>query len=163
MKEKTGLAQRLQRGWPFFLVAGLVILADQISKYFIRTHMYLYQSIPQEGPFRLTYVFNTGASFGLFRGQTIPLMITAIIGIIALVLFFVYVPLQSKLLRVALGLQLGGAAGNLIDRVRLGGVTAFLAAGFWPVFNAADSAVVIGVGLLVLYFLISSSDKKKEA
>ncbi len=155
-KDKTTLLQRAQRGWPFFLAAALVIIVDQVTKFLIRSNMSLYQSIPAEGPFRLTYVFNTGASFGLFRGQTIPLLITAIIGIAALVLFFFYVPLESKLLRLALGLQLGGAAGNLIDRIRLGGVTDFLDAGFWPVFNAADSAVVIGVGLLVLFFLLPS-------
>ena len=155
-KNKTSLLQRIERGWPFFLVAALVIIVDQVTKALIRSHMSLYQSIPDEGPFRLTYVFNTGASFGLFRGQTIPLLITAIIGIAALVLFFFYVPLDSKLLRIALGLQLGGAAGNLIDRIRLGGVTDFLDAGFWPVFNAADSAVVIGVGLLLLFFLLPS-------
>ena len=160
-KQKSNLLQRLETGWPFFLVAVLVIIADQVSKSLIRSNMFLYESIPSDGIFRLTHVFNTGASFGLFQGQTVPLLITAVIGIIALVLFFFYVPLQSRLLKVALGLQLGGAAGNLVDRIRLGGVTDFFDVGFWPVFNVADSAVVIGVGLLVLAFLLPS--KKKEA
>ena len=141
---------------PLLLVSLLVIGADQLSKYLVRANMDLGQSIPSEGIVRLTYTTNTGGAFGLFANQTFLLTTAAVVGIAVLVIYLRYLPLGSTLLRLGLGLDLGGAVGNLIDRVRLGEVTDFIDVGFWPVFNLADSAIVVGTFLIVYYLLFAT-------
>jgi len=144
--------------WPikeltFFLVALIVVALDQVSKFFIRANMNLGQSIPEEGFFRITYGTNTGGVFGLFANQTFLITLTAIVGVAAILVYSRYPLFNRVLVRIALGLLLGGAVGNLIDRIRLGEVVDFIDVGAWPVFNLADSAVVIGVILIIYYFL----------
>ena len=150
----------------FSLVALLVIALDQISKFFIKANMSLGQSIPDEGLFRITYSTNEGMVFGLFANQTFLITLTAIVGIAAIIIYSRYPMFNHALVRVALGLMLGGAVGNLIDRIRLGEVTDFIDIGAWPVFNLADSAVVVGVVLVILYFLFIQGKgalKRKDA
>lgn len=146
----------MKRVLPLLLVSIVVIGADQFSKYLITATMELGQSIPTEGIIRLTYTTNTGGAFGLFANQTFLLTMIAFVGIAVLVLYLRYLPLDSRLLRLGLGLALGGAAGNLIDRVRLGEVTDFIDVGFWPIFNIADSAIVVGTFLIVYYLLFTA-------
>ena len=146
----------LARGLPLFLIALSVIGLDQLSKYLIRANMEMGQSIPREGPVGLHYTTNTGGAFGLFANQTFLLTMAAVIGIAVLVLYLRYLPPRSTLLKVGLGLDLGGAIGNLIDRLRLGAVTDFINIGAWPVFNLADSAIVVGTFLIVFYFLLTT-------
>ncbi len=148
---------------PFFLTAFLVTAADQLSKLWIRSNLATGESLPERGLFRLTHIHNSGAIFGLFQDQSLLLTITSLIGIIViplLVLFFSRrVPyLDNRLSRLALGLLLGGTAGNLVDRLSLGYVTDFIEIGIWPIFNIADSAVVVGVILFVYSLLRSSQD-----
>ncbi|MDP2951927.1 MAG: signal peptidase II [Chloroflexota bacterium] len=147
--------------WFFVLAAGLVLVADQATKFAVRAYLAPGQSIPGEGLVRLTHVMNRGASFGLFANQTIPLIITGAIGVLALLLYYRYLPTQNLLLKGGLGLELGGAAGNLIDRISLGYVTDFIDLAVWPVFNVADSAITVGVALLLYYFLFHSREKGK--
>lgn len=137
----------------FSLVALLVIALDQVSKTFIKANMTLGQSIPEEGFFRITYSTNEGMVFGIFANQTFLITLTAIVGIAAIIVYSRYPIFNQVLVRVALGLMLGGAVGNLIDRIRLGEVIDFIDVGAWPVFNMADSAVVVGVVLIIYYFL----------
>lgn len=144
--------------WPikeltFFLVALIVVALDQVSKFFIRANMNLGQSIPEEGFFRITYGTNTGGVFGLFANQAFLITLTAIVGVAAILVYSRYPLFNRVLVRIALGLLLGGAVGNLIDRIRLGEVVDFIDVGAWPVFNLADSAVVVGVILIIYYFL----------
>jgi signal peptidase II len=146
----------LARGLPLFLIALSVIGLDQLSKYLIRANMEMGQSIPREGPVGLHYTTNTGGAFGLFANQTFLLTMAAVIGIAVLVLYLRYLPPRSTLLKVGLGLDLGGTIGNLIDRLRLGAVTDFINIGAWPVFNLADSAIVVGTFLIVFYFLLTA-------
>ncbi len=163
-------ANRLQGKWQdvlFFLIALLVVAADQLSKVWIRSNLHAGQSILELGFFRLTYVHNTGAAFGLFQGKSFPLTIIASIGIVAILacaLFAYrrYPILDSKLGKSALGLILGGTAGNLIDRLNpnLKGVTDFIDIGIWPAFNIADSAIVVGV-IIFTYSLLSLARVKK--
>jgi signal peptidase II len=143
------------RALPLFLISLAVVAADQLTKYLVRAHMDLGQSIPHTGFVRLTYATNTGGADGLFGNQTFLLALAAI-AIVALVLYLRYLPPSSRLLKVALGLLLGGAVGNLIDRVRLGEVTDFIDVGAWPVFNLADSAIVVGTVLIVYYLLFEA-------
>ncbi|MBI4188716.1 MAG: signal peptidase II [Chloroflexi bacterium] len=138
----------------FALIALLVVMADQFSKLWIRSNLNVGQSIPPTGLFRLTYVRNTGAAFGLFQGQSLSLTLIALVGVgtMLLMAFFIYhrFPfLENRLSKLALGLILGGTIGNLTDRLRLGHVTDFIDIGMWPAFNIADSVIVIGVILFV--------------
>lgn len=136
--------------WFFFFTALLIAVADQLSKIWIRTNLAIGQPLPEMGFPRLTHVENTGAAFGLFQGQTFALTIASFIGVAAILLYAVlfyrrFPSLDNRLAWVGLSLVLGGTVGNLIDRLRLGYVTDFIDFGFWPVFNLADSAVVVGV------------------
>jgi signal peptidase II len=158
--------RRYIRELTFSLVALLVIALDQVSKFFIKANMNLGQSIPDEGLFRITYSTNEGMVFGLFANQTFLITLTAIVGIAAIIIYSRYPMFNHALVRVALGLMLGGAIGNLIDRIRLGEVTDFIDVGAWPVFNLADSAVVVGVVLVIFYLLFVQGKgalKRKDA
>ncbi|MCK5654283.1 MAG: signal peptidase II [Dehalococcoidia bacterium] len=137
----------------FFLIALIVVALDQVSKFFIRANMNLGESIPEEGFFRITYGTNTGGVFGLFANQAFLITLTAIVGVAAILVYSRYPQANRVLVRVALGLLLGGAVGNLIDRIRFGEVVDFIDVGAWPVFNVADSAVVVGVILIIYHFL----------
>ena len=129
------------------LVATL--LADQVTKGLIVLNMSPGQSVPDSGLLRFTYVTNTGSAFGLFPNQTLFLVLASFLGIGVLLVFYKTHPVNNSMLHASLGLQLGGAIGNLVDRVRLGYVVDFIDVGAWPVFNLADSAIMVGlVGLL---------------
>ncbi len=148
---------RLGNDLVFFVIAGLVVTLDQVTKHLVRANLALGESVPDEGPFRITYVTNTGAAFGILQGQTLFLMVTTFLGLAAILLYFLYPPMEHGVLRLALGLQLGGAVGNLADRVRLGKVTDFIDVGPWPAFNVADSSIVVGVAIIVGFFLLAES------
>jgi len=150
----------------FSITALLVVVADQLSKTWIRSNLAVGHSLPEVGFFRLTHVRNTGAAFGLFQGQSGPLTIVAIVGIMVLLLYALLVYrqfpfLDSTPVKVTLGLVLGGTVGNLTDRIRFGYVTDFVDVGFWPAFNVADSAIVIGT-ILFAYSLISRARAGKH-
>ena len=150
MQKANCLQGKCWQNVPFFLTAFLIVAADQLSKIWIRANLAIGQSLFEAGFFRLTHVHNTGAAFGLFRGQSFSLTIVASVGIGVLLVyaFLAYRRLSfldNTLGKASLGLVLGGTVGNLIDRLRFGYVTDFIDFGFWPAFNIADSAIVIGV------------------
>lgn len=164
LKSKIKGNSRLKKDLLFFSAAVLVILLDQLTKSLVRANMHPGQSIPEDTFVRITYVTNTGGAFGILQGQSLFILITTFIGVAAILLYYVFPPVHSWLLAGGLGLQLGGAMGNLIDRVRLGHVTDFVDFRVWPVFNLADSAIVIGVGLLAFFvFTAERSQPKQEA
>lgn len=125
--------------------------ADQISKTLIVRNLRLSESWPEEGFFRLTYARNTGTAFGLFQDQAMILTIVSFVAVAAIIYFYRNA-MTSPLMRAALGLQLGGAFGNLLDRVRLGYVVDFIDVGPWPIFNLADSSIVVGIAILAWHF-----------
>jgi signal peptidase II len=135
-------------------MAVVVFVLDQITKVLVRANLAPGESVPADGWFRFTHVTNTGAAFGLFPNQGLLLLVTTIIGVAAIVTYYLYPPVQTPVLTMSLGLQLGGALGNLVDRVSLGHVTDFLDFRIWPVFNLADSAIVTGVVVLTGYMLL---------
>jgi signal peptidase II len=148
----------------FFLIALLVVIADQLSKIWIRFYTEG-QLIFEAGFFRLTRVNNTGAAFGVFQDQSFFLIIVDFIGIVLVLLFVFLVPrrfpfLDTKPGRLALGLVLGGTIGNLVDRLRFGYVTDFVSISIWPAFNVADSAITVGVILFACFLLFSTTVKK---
>ena len=138
----------------FMLLLAGVFFVDQVTKAWVRHSLFLGESVPQEGPLRITHTSNSGTAFGLFPDQTLFLVLGSIVGIGVLLLVFRKHLFASLPLRLALGMQVGGAAGNLVDRVRLGEVTDFIDVGAWPVFNVADASVVIGIAVIVYLTLL---------
>jgi signal peptidase II len=153
---------RLRRDIFFFLIALVVIALDQITKHIVRSNLGYGETAFENDLFRIINVTNTGAAFGILQGKTIFLTITTLLGLGAILLYYLYPPMEHPLLRVALGLQLGGAVGNLIDRVRLGGVTDFIDFRHWPTFNVADSAISVGVTTIVVFFLLDGTLWRRE-
>ena len=135
--------------WVLLSGIATVLVTDQFTKYLIRTNMTLGESWPAEGLFRLTYGTNTGAAFGLFPNQTIALIVASLMAIGLLAYFYRTQVHPTSILRLSIGLQLGGAVGNLIDRLKDGFVVDFIDIGPWPIFNLADSSIVVGIGMLI--------------
>lgn len=146
----------LQRLTVSLLVATGVLFADQITKGLAETFLPMHpeQSIAIAGDaFRLTYVANRGAAFGILQERTAFFVVVGL-GVITLILAsYRYFPVTGTLLNLALSLQLGGAIGNLVDRIRYGYVVDFIDVSIWPVFNLADSAIVVGVAILAFRLL----------
>ena len=157
------LARQVRRGAPFFLVAGVVFALDQVTKALIRDWLAVGESWPSDGWLvKITHVTNTGAAFGILQDAGLFLTITAFIAIGAIVFYYLYPPLEHGLLRVAMGLLLGGAAGNLVDRLRFGHVTDFIDFPRYPAFNVADSSIVIGLIVIVVFFLLFEKQQQRE-
>ena len=111
----------------FWGAAAAVIALDQISKAIIRSSLERGESWPDpDWPVRIRYVTNTGAAFGILQDQTSFLIVMALVGLAAIYLYYRYPPLEHGVVPIAIGMMLGGAAGNLIDRIRLGRVTDFI-------------------------------------
>ena len=143
-----------RRWWVLFVVAAVVLAADQLTKHLVRAHLLLGQSWPSTSwPVRIEHVSNTGAAFGILQDQSAFLVVTSLIGLGAIVLYFLYPPFHHPLLRIAFGMMLGGAIGNLADRLRLGSVTDFIKFPHYPNFNVADSFIVVGVCVLAWFLL----------
>ena len=145
----------IYRDFLLIQLAVFVFLSDQFSKYLVRESLVLYESFPREGLVRITHTFNTGSIFGLFQGQNTPLILVSFIGVAVLILLYRTQRFPTGLLRLSLGLQLGGAFGNLVDRVRLGHVTDWVDVGPWPVFNVADASIVTGLVILAWLFIMA--------
>lgn len=165
--ERMNLQRPAWRHRLFLLAVALAAIgADQLTKIAVERALPLNASwTPLEGIapfFRFTHVSNTGAAFGLFpTGSLLFAVVALVVGAIILVYNF-RLPAGNLLLRLALGLQLGGALGNLADRLRLGHVTDFLDFGPWPVFNLADVSIVGGVLLLGLLTLLEERENLRQ-
>lgn len=135
--------------WLFVLPLAVVIL-DQFSKYIVVENMALGESIPIiEEVFHLTYILNPGAAFGMFAHNRLFFIAIAVV-VIGIIIWARKEILASPWeVKAGCGLFLGGAIGNLIDRARQGLVIDFFDFRIWPVFNIADIAICIGVGLII--------------
>ncbi len=143
--------------WILLAAVAVVTLGlDQLTKNLVLSRFSWGQAWnPVEGLaryFSITPVANTGGAFGLLPDQGTLLTILALIVVAGILYYQRQLASQNVWLAGLLGLQLGGAMGNLTDRLRFGHVVDFIDFKFWPVFNLADSAIVIGVGLLVLWY-----------
>ena len=152
---------RWYRDWILFGVMGVVFSIDQLTKMWIIANLYRGESILEAGTFRITHTVNTGGAFGLFANQSLFLILSSFVGIGILIALYRNQPFSGTLVRLSLGLQLGGALGNLVDRIRVGYVVDFIQLGFWPVFNLADSSIVVGI--ITLAWLIISGKSKEES
>ncbi|MBM7855130.1 signal peptidase II [Desulfohalotomaculum tongense] len=136
---------------PLIFTALVVLTIDLLSKYIVQSNMELYQSIPVvENIFHITYILNPGAAFGMLAYKTSFFVAVSAALILGVVFFYRRIARETLLVKLSLGMVAGGAVGNLIDRIRYGKVVDFLDFRVWPVFNLADTAIVIGVGLLIL-------------
>jgi len=151
--------------------AALALVADRLTKVWITTRLLPSegQSIDVLGPVAsLTHVHNSGVAFGLFTNRNGLFGIVAVVVLVVIVNFYRYLPGDLIWLRVSLGLLLGGAAGNLLDRVTQGYVSDFIdlrlwtGHNVWPVFNVADSCVCIAVALLAVFLMMQPSESGRE-
>ncbi|MBI3597557.1 MAG: signal peptidase II [Nitrospirae bacterium] len=148
-------------------VVGTVFVVDQVTKALIQRTMRLHESIPIiDRLFSLTYIRNAGAAFGIFaehgNGLRMAFFVTiSVVAISFLLTFFVKIPKEARLGRLSVAMVMGGAFGNLADRLRFGEVVDFLdfyiGSYHWPAFNVADSSISIGVALLIWYFIRTPS------
>ena len=145
-----------------FYVAFSLLAFDQLTKFLVLERLTYEGSIPVlQNVFHLTFVKNTGIAFGFFNNN--PLILTVLISFCVLVLLLYSGKIVKKSIveKIAYGLILGGAAGNLIDRFRFGWVVDFLDFRVWPVFNLADSGITIGV-ILFAWIIIFGHDREEK-
>lgn len=161
----------LQRAWLVLLVAGIIITLDQLTKEWVRTNIPKFSSmipIPALGEyFVFEHVDNYGAAFGILQNQGSLFVVIAVVVAIAILVYVRYLPTEQTFVRFLLGLQLGGAVGNLVDRINQGFVTDFVKMGipgvyYWPNYNIADSSIVIGVIALGAYIMIDDVRKQRQ-
>ena len=148
---------------PYLWIVGAIVAFDQVTKALVDDFMTLHESRTiVEGLVRLTYVQNRGAAFGILSEaglpyQSVMFSVVSLLALLAIALYAWRMPVQSRLPQTALALVMGGAIGNLLDRARLGYVIDYVdvywGAHHWPAFNVADSAITVGVVLLVLDIL----------
>lgn len=144
-----------------------MVALDVLTKYLVVSSMSLHQVERIIGDYvRLTYILNPGAAFGLFPGSRVALVAVSVAAVVV-VLVSAWNPRTRLGTLLPLGLILGGAIGNLIDRVRLGEVVDFIQVGippryYWPVFNVADSAVTIGVVWIALGLAVRGREPAAE-
>lgn len=139
----------------YFLIIIAAVVLDQIIKKVVVSSMALYESIPVlQDIFHITYIRNTGAAFSIMEGRIPVLILLPLVMIIAAVVFMlVKRKTGHPLMMTSVALIAGGGIGNLIDRISLGYVVDYLDFRVFPIFNAADIAVCVGCGLLILYVI----------
>ena len=130
------------------LVAVVVIFADQLTKALVRARIDRFEEVDLILGIKLIHTRNTGVAFSLFSGGGPIVVIIACVALAALLVFFI-THLRTRLIWLPVGMLLGGAAGNLIDRARIGAVTDFAKIPHWPAFNVADIGVTFGVIILI--------------
>jgi len=160
------LKRLIKSYWLLFLVAVLIVVVDQITKALVRNNIPdggVWSPWPWLMPYaKIVHITNTGVAFGMFQGLGPVFAILAVIISVAIIYYFPRVPMEDWTLRVALCMELGGAIGNLIDRLTQGYVTDFVSIGNFFVFNVADSCITVGVGVLILGVWLQDRRKKKD-
>lgn len=147
----------------FWMILLPVLIIDQISKWLIVSGLPVGDSQPLLGQFLfLTYVQNRGAAFGILQGHSWFFLLSALLVVIGFTYYNMRYP-AAKSVQLWMGLIAGGAVGNFIDRWRYGYVVDFLDLRWWPVFNIADAAIVVGGILLVLHTLVQVREGDKHA
>ena len=152
-----------RRGLFLFSLALLIVVLDQWSKTWVRANLALNESwmpIAWLDPFvTFTHIHNTGVAFGMLQNRGFVFVIVNLAVVAAIVVYYWRTESDSWLLRTALALELGGAIGNLIDRLARGYVTDFINVRFFAVFNIADSCITVGAILLAIYALFVERDQ----
>lgn len=154
--------------WGIFTIAAVIVALDQWTKWLVRSNIpagesWLPDSLVWMSPYaRIVHWYNRGAAFGMFQEGSMVFTVLAFIVIAAIIYYYPQISRTDWPLRLALSLQLGGAAGNLIDRLTIGHVTDFISVGRFPVFNIADSSITVGCVVLLLGVWWQERIAKKE-
>ena len=147
------------------LVAGVAVLVfaiDRVTKAWVSENIPLGTARPVVGDYvRIVHAQNSGAAFGLLPERTTLLSVLSVVAVLAIVYYYRQIASNSSLVSATLGMQLGGAFGNLLDRLRLGSVVDFIDPMLWPAFNVADTGIVLGI--LGLLYIVEGPSRKKAA
>lgn len=155
--------------WIFlFGLTGAIVALDQWTKWLVRENLpfqgtWLPQGLDWLSPYaRIVHWYNSGAAFGMFQNGNLVFTILAFLVIGAILYYYPTVDRREWTLKLAMALQLAGAAGNLVDRLMMGKVTDFISVGSFPVFNVADSSITIGVIVLLLGVWIKERAERRN-
>lgn len=148
------------------LTALAILAADQVTKALVVANLAVGEKVELLGDLvQVWHAQNRGASFSLFQGWSIVFLIVSVLAIGMVAYFHRTMRDRSPWLHFVLGIVLGGTLGNFTDRLRQGYVTDWLSVGFgdtrWPTFNVADSSMVVGIGILVVYLFLTSPDRRE--
>lgn len=154
------LAIRPRDGW-FLALAAAIVGLDQLTKWIIRGWLERGEAYSLIWPLKIVHVTNSGAAFGMFQGAGPLLVITSVVGMVAILVYLFNPGFAHPLMRLGLAFMLGGAVGNLIDRVSEGRVVDFVKVPNFPAFNVADSAITIGVFLLIWALMFDTTPDPK--
>ncbi|HUE98375.1 MAG TPA: signal peptidase II [Anaerolineales bacterium] len=154
--------------WGLFTIAAVIVAVDQWTKWLVRSNLpagesWLPDSLLWLSPYaRIVHWYNRGAAFGMFQEGGMVFTVLAFIVIAAIIYYYPQVSSVDWPLRLAMSMQMGGAIGNLIDRLTIGHVTDFISIGTFPVFNIADSSITVGCVVLLLGVWWQERMAKKE-
>jgi signal peptidase II len=147
------------------LIAGIIVLLDQLTKEWVRLNLQLGEVFRPElwlsDYMRIVHWKNTGAAFGMFQNMNPMFMVLSVLVSAVILYYFPQIPRQDWLVRLSMGMLLGGAIGNLIDRFRQGYVTDFISVGKFPVLNIADASISVGVAILFVGMWLQEKNKKE--
>jgi signal peptidase II len=158
----------LQNYWGIFLIAAAIVGLDQWTKWLVRTNIpagasWLPDSLQWLSPYaRIVHWYNRGAAFGMFQQGNMVFTVLAFVVIAAIIYYYPQISTVDWPLRLAMSMQMGGAIGNLLDRLTIGHVTDFISVGTFPVFNIADSSISVGCVVLLLGVWWQERAAKKE-
>ena len=160
---RQGIRSRLRPAdaWFVVIIAAIIVL-DQFTKWLVVEFVGPGASYPEGGLLRIVHVTNSGAAFGLFQDMAPLLAVTSLIGMAAILLYLFNPGFAHPVTRLGLACMFGGAVGNLIDRIRHGEVVDFVKLPNWPAFNVADSAITVGVCLLIAGMLFFQPGEQPE-
>ncbi len=159
----------IQKYWTIAGIAVLIVGLDQWTKWLVRVNIpagrtWLPESFEWLSPYaRIVHWYNTGAAFGIFKEGGMIFTVLAFIVIGAILYYYPQVERGDWSLRLAMSMQLGGAIGNLIDRLTMGHVTDFISVGTFPVFNVADASISVGCAVLFVGVLLNELAQRKKA
>lgn len=154
----SSLISVMSKKYMLYIVALIAVILDQYTKLLVRQNMFIGQTIVVHPALRnifdLTYTTNTGVAFGMFQKIGPGISVLAILVVAIIIYYDNQLSESDGWLRLALGMQMGGAIGNnLIDRLFLGSVVDFLHIHYWPIFNVADSCITVGVIIMVILMI----------
>ena len=159
----------IRKYWQIVGIAIVIVALDQWTKGLVRVNIPLGGSwLPESwewlSPYaRIVHWYNTGAAFGMFKEGSMVFTVLAFIVIGLILYYYPHVEQADWSLRIAMSMQLGGAAGNLIDRLTIGHVTDFISVGKFPVFNVADASITVGAAVLFLgVWMMEIAERKKN-
>jgi len=152
--------------WKLGALASVIILLDQYTKWLVLKNIALgemvYPVAEFSSFFRFIHWYNTGVAFGMFQGMNDVFKVLAVLVSLVIIYFYPRIPENEWPLKIAMGMQLAGAIGNLIDRIMVGYVVDFISVGNFPVFNIADASITMGVVVLIIGMWIQDRRDKKQ-